>query len=87
MNSLYVIKECFIVIFANKNMEINELKSSPIFSIDDEDCQFNTLEDIYNHRYTSYSSGFPICIKNNIDSNAFILISDKILPNFLVVAF
>lgn len=71
----------------NKNMEINELKSSPIFSIDDQDCQFNTLEEIYNHRYSSYSSGCPVCIKNNIDSNVFVLINNITLPNFLVVAF
>ena len=77
----------FHCIICNKMMEINELKSSPIFSVDDEDCQFNTLENIYNHRYTSYSSGCPICIKNNIESNAFAIISDIILPNFLVVSF
>ena len=80
-------KKMFHWNICNKIMEIKELKSSPIFSIDDEDCQFNTLENIYNHRYTSYSSGCPNCIKNNIDSNAFVLISDIILPNFLVVAF
>ena len=68
-------------------MEINEIKSSPIFSTDDEDCQLNSLEDIYNHWYINYSSGCPICIKNNIDSNAFVLISDVIFPHFLVVAF
>ena len=79
-------KRMFLCNICNKNMEINELKSAPIFSIDDEDCQFNSLEDIFNHRYTSYSSGCPICINNNIDSNAFVLISNISLPNFLVVA-
>ena len=42
-------KRMFHCNICNKNMEINELKSAPIFSIVDEDCQFNILKYIFNH--------------------------------------
>ena len=61
-------------------MITKEEMSGPLFSIDDEDSQFNSIEEIYNYRYTSYSCGCPICIKNNVDSNAYVLINDIKLP-------
>ena len=67
-------------------MKITEELSGPIFIIDEEDCNFNSIRDIYNHRFNSYSSGCTNCIKNDIDSNAYVIMSDISLPNFLVVA-
>jgi len=58
--------------------------SGPLFSIDDEDSQFNSIEEIYNYLYT-YWNGCHICIRNNVDSNAYILINDIKLPKFLIV--
>ena len=60
--------------------------SSPIFSVDEEDLQLGNINSIYKHRYSSYSSWCSNCIKNDIDSNAFVLISNIVLPNILVVA-
>lgn len=60
--------------------------SSPIFSVDEEDLQLGNIKSIYKHRYSSYSSGCSNCIKNDIDSKAFVLISNIVLPNILVVA-
>ena len=60
--------------------------SSPIFSIDDEDIQLNDINSIFRHRYTSYVSGCSNCISNNIESNAYVLISNIILPIYFIVA-
>ena len=73
-------KKIFHCNICNTKMITNEEMSGPLFSIDDEDSQFNSIEEIYNYRYTSYSSGCPICIKNNVDSNAYVLINDIKLP-------
>lgn len=59
--------------------------SSPIFSVDEEDLQLGNINLIYKHRYSSYSSGCSNCIKNDIDSNTFVLIRNIVLPNILVV--
>ena len=56
------------------------------FSIDDEDIKLGDIGSIYQHRYSSYSSGSSICLKNNKNSNAYTLISNIILPNFLLLA-
>ena len=61
------------------NLAITEEKSASIFTIDEEDCNFNY---IYNHRFSSYSFGCPNCIKNEIDYNAYVILSDINLPNF-----
>ena len=68
------------------NIENKDEISSCIFSIDDEDIQLGNIKSIYKHRYSSYSSGCPICIKKNIESNAFVLISDIRLPKIIIVA-
>ena len=60
--------------------------SSPVFSIDEEDIQFNDINSIFRHRYTSYVSGCSNCISKNIESNAYVLISNIILPIFFIVA-
>ena len=58
--------------------------SSPFFSADEEHLQLGNINSIYKQRYSSYSSGFSNCIKNDIDSNAFALISNIVLPNILL---
>ena len=70
----------------NNNLENNNELSSPIFSVDDEDLQLGNINSIYKYRYSSYTSGCSNCIKNDIYSNTFVLISNIVFPNILVVA-
>ena len=55
------------------NLENNNEMPSPIFSVDEEDLQLGNINSIYKYRYSGYSYGSSNCIKNDIDSNAFVL--------------
>ena len=52
--------------------------SSLIFSIDDEDIQLCDINSIFKLTYSSYISGCSISIKNIIEANAYVLVSNNI---------
>ena len=70
------------------NNDINNIDeiSSPIFSIDNDDLNFNNINTTFEHRYSSYASGCSKCISNNIESNAYVIISNILFPKYLVIA-
>lgn len=70
------------------NNDINNIDeiSSLIFSIDDDDLNFNDINDIFKYRYSSYISGYNKCISNNIESTFYVIISIMLLPKYLVIA-
>ena len=70
----------------NNDMKFIDKISSPIFSIDDEEIQLVDINSIFKHRYRSYMSGCSTCIKNNIEANAYVLLSNIDFPNIFIVS-
>ena len=74
-------KKLFHCDVCNKEINYFDEISSPIFSL-----QFEDINSIFKHRYTSHVHGCSTCIENNIQSNAYVLISYILLPKYFIVS-